>query len=193
LYDRWVAAGSQGTNIFVDGKNKSVIFTAENKITLKGITIHANEKFAALVGVFMTAQPLTDQYFHIRQLIDTAGEEPAYPYGNTSFLIPGCKGDTSCVNIVNPNTNGSSLALRVNVFPNPTSNGLTILYAGPDENTISYSVTGVCGQKLMNQNNMNVGFGSENIVDVSTLSDGVYFLKIVDKNNNSTVVKIVKD
>ena len=45
----------------------------------------------------------------------------------------------------------------------------------------------------MNQSNVNVSYGSENTVDVSALSDGVYFLKITDKSNNSTVVKIVKD
>lgn|GEM_PF-1061757 len=193
LYDRWVAGGSQGNNISVDGKNKSVIFTGENKIILNGITIHANEKLPALVGIFITQQPLTDQYFHIRQLLDTTGSQQVYPYGNISFLIPGCSGDTGCAAVANPNTSGIPVALRINVFPNPVSNTLTILYAGYDQNTISYSITDQWGQRLLNESGINVGFGSENYIDVTQLSDGVYFLKVTDKYNSSTVVKIVKD
>lgn len=193
LYDRWVAGGSQGNNISVDGKNKSIIFTAENKIILKGITIHAHEKSAALAGIFMSQQPLTDQYFYVRQLIDTAAENNLYPYGDVSFLIPGCSGDTGCVAIANPNTSGIPVALRVNVFPNPTQGTLTILYAGYDQNMISYSVTDEWGQKLTGKSNLTVGFGSEIYLGVTQLSDGVYFLKITDKNNSTTVVKFVKD
>ncbi len=193
LYDRWVAGGSQGSNISVDGKNKSVIFTAEGKITLKNITIQSNEKFPVLTGIFMAQHPLTDQYLHIRQLLDTAGNESVYPYGNVSFLIPGCRGDSTCPVITNPNTSNIPVNLRVNVFPNPVSNTLTILYAGYDQNTISYSITDVWGHRLFNQTGLNVGFGSENYIDVATLSDGAYFLKITDKYNVSTVVKIVKD
>ena len=191
LYDRWVAGGSQGTNISVDGKNKSVLFTGNGKITLKGITLHANEKISSLVGIILQQQPLKDQYFHIRQLQDTAGNNNFSSYGNISILIPGC-GDEVCPSVTGPNTN-LSLVARVNIFPNPTSNALNILYAGYDENILSYSVTDVWGQQVVQQTGVAVNFGSESSLNLSQLSDGVYFLKITDKNNNSTSVKIVKD
>jgi hypothetical protein len=45
----------------------------------------------------------------------------------------------------------------------------------------------------MSSINAAVGFGSEIYLDVAQLSDGVYFLKITDKNSSTTVVKFVKD
>lgn len=190
LYDRWVANGSQGTNIAVDGKTRSVIFAGDSKITLKGITIHANEKITSRVGIVLLQQPEGNQYFHIRQRMDSANYDVSVPYGDVSFMIPVC-GDTGC-HVVS-NTGSIPLATRVNVFPNPTSNTLTILYAGYDENSLSWSIADLWGQRLIEQTGIQVIYGSETGMSLSTLSSGIYFLKITDKGNNTATVKIVKD
>ena len=191
LFDRWVQGQNQGENILVDGKNKSVIFTGEDKLVLKGLAFNPHETFLVKVGIILTQQPLKNQFFHIRQSADSLGT-PTIPYGDVTFLIPGCSGDTSCTSPA-PNFANTSLASRVNVFPNPTSGLLTILYSGFDENTLSYSLTNLWGQKLFQQNGTNVVLGAENSLDISGLSDGVYILKLTERDNNSTTVKIVKD
>jgi len=188
LYNRWAANGSKGTNISVDGKNKSIVYTGNGKIILKGIPLHANEKVTLRVGVILLQQPLSNQYFYIRQLLDSTGIETSIPYGNISFLIPACPNNCTLIS----NSNKNSLASAINVFPNPTSNILTILYAGHDENNLSFSLTDLWGQSILKQNGINVTYGSENNLQLTFLNDGVYFLRVTDKFNNSTVIKVIK-
>ena len=193
LFDRWAANGEQGTNILIDAKAKSVVFTGGSKILLKGIVLHANEKYAVKVGIIFIQQPLVDQYFHIRQWVDSSDIQTYIPYGNMSFMIPGCKGDSSCDLNVNQNSNTISIASSINVYPNPSSNNVSMLYTGYDENTLSYSIADISGQILFKQNGINVTYGSVNNISVASFSDGLYFVKVTDKNNNSTTIKIVKD
>jgi hypothetical protein len=189
LFDRWVKAGSQGTNVLVDAKSKSVVFNGDSKIILKGITIHANEKVAVKVGIILLQQPVTDQYFHIRQWRGTPNET-SIPYGNVSFLIPACPG---CTVISNHKTNTVPFATGLNVYPNPASNNVTVLYTGYDASTLSFTVSDISGQIVYKQSGLNVIYGSENTIDISSLNVGLYFIKITDLYNNSTIIKMVKD
>ena len=68
-----------------------------------------------------------------------------------------------------------------------------MLYTGYDENILSYSIADISGQILFKQNGINVTYGSVNNISVASFSDGLYFVKVTDKNNNSTTIKIVKD
>ena len=189
LFDRWVAAGSQGTNVLVDAKSKSVVFNGDSKIILKGITLHPNEKVAVKVGIILLQQPTTDQYFHIRQWLGTPNET-SIPYGNVSFLIPACPG---CTVTSNPKLNSVPFSTGLNIYPNPTSNKVTVLYTGYDASTLAYTVTDISGQIVYKQSGLNVIYGSENTIDVSALRVGLYFIKITDLNNNSTIIKMVKE
>jgi len=193
LFDRWVANGSQGTNILVDAKAKSVVFTGDSKILLKGIVLHANEKYAAKVGVIYIEQPISDQFFHIRQWIDSSDAQPYIPYGDVSFMIPGCSGDSACAVISDQNANAPSFASSINAYPNPSSNNVSILYTGYDENTLSYSIADISGQIVLKQSGIGVTYGSVNNISVASFSDGLYFIKITDKSSYSTTIKIVKD
>lgn len=190
LYDRWVATGSHGTNVLVDTKAKSIVFTGENKVVLNGITIHPNEKIASLVGIIPIAQPLTDQYFHIRQWSDTAGY---IPYGNVSFVIPACSRDSACTVISDQVPEGVPFSSQLNLFPNPASGPVTLLYTGYDENRLSVYISDISGQVLYRQSSIGMSYGSESTLDVSSLSVGLYFVRVTDQNNNSTTLKLVKD
>ena len=190
LYDRWVAAGSQSTDGIVDTKAKSIVFTGENKIVLKGIAIHANEKIASLVGIIPVRQPLTDQYFHIRQWSDSADY---IPYGNVSFVIPACSHDSACIVISDQIPESVPFSSQLNLFPNPASGPATLLYTGYDENVLSLYICDISGQVLYRQSGISASYGSESSLDVSSLRVGLYFVRVTDRNNNSTTIKLVKD
>ena len=190
LYDRWVAAGSQSTNGLVDTKAKSIVFTGENKIVLKGITLHANEKVASLVGIIPVKQPLMDQYLHIRQWSDTADY---IPFGNVSFVIPACSHDSACTAISDQIPETVPFSSQFNLFPNPASGAATLLYTGYDENILSVYISDISGQVLYRHSGINASYGSESSLDVSSLSVGLYFIRVTDRNNNSTTIKLVKD
>lgn len=70
------------------------------------------------------------------------------------------------------------------IYPNPTNSNITI--CGEEINMVE--VYNLCGQKVMtieaNSSNVNV--------NMSTLTTGVYMVKITDKNGNETVNKVVK-
>jgi hypothetical protein len=190
LYDRWIAGGSKGSNILVDPTSKSVVVTGDSRIVLSGITIHAHEKVAARVGILLQQQPVSDQYFHIRQWLDTISAAVPVPYGDVSILIPACAG---CRLASDQAANSVPFATGMSVYPNPASNSVTLLYTGFDANTLSYAVSDISGQVLFKQSGLSVIYGSENTIDITSLSVGLYFIKLTDQHNNSMIVKMVKD
>ena len=69
------------------------------------------------------------------------------------------------------------------IYPNPTNGN--IMVSGNNINKVE--VYNLCGQKVLTVN------GSQNVnVDMSTLTSGVYMVKVVDNNGNATVNKVVK-
>ncbi|MCR5036344.1 MAG: T9SS type A sorting domain-containing protein [Bacteroidales bacterium] len=69
------------------------------------------------------------------------------------------------------------------IYPNPTNGNITV--SGANINMVE--VYNLCGQKVVSVN------GSQNVnVDMSALESGVYMVKVVEVNGNSTVNKVVK-
>ena len=72
---------------------------------------------------------------------------------------------------------------KYNIYPNPTNGNITV--SGSEINMVE--VYNLCGQKVQSVN------GSQNVnVDMSALATGVYMVKVIDNNGNSTVNKVVK-
>ncbi|WP_445454737.1 T9SS type A sorting domain-containing protein [Flavobacterium sp. 25HG05S-40] len=76
----------------------------------------------------------------------------------------------------------TSESLDVRIFPNPTSNDITIITTAT---IYSYEIIDVQG-KVVKSNHF-----EQNIINISELENGVYFIKI-NSENNSTTKKIVK-
>ena len=75
--------------------------------------------------------------------------------------------------------NGSSYE----IYPNPTNGNIVV----KGNNINEVEVYNLCGQKVLSVN------GSQNVnVDMSSLTSGVYMVKVVDNNGNETVNKVVK-
>lgn len=69
------------------------------------------------------------------------------------------------------------------IYPNPTNGN--IMVSGANINMVE--VYNLCGQKVVSVN------GSQNVnVDMSSLESGVYMVKVIEVNGNSTVNKVVK-
>ena len=69
------------------------------------------------------------------------------------------------------------------IYPNPTNGNIVV--KGSNINEVE--VYNLCGQKVLTVN------GSQNVnVNMSSLTSGVYMVKIVDNNGNATVNKVVK-
>lgn len=82
--------------------------------------------------------------------------------------------------------NHFSSALKSLVFPNPTNRFLNVILAQEAENT-SFSIVDMTGKEVLSLVNSS---NKQEVLDLSNLADGTYFLKI-NSYNNTEVVKIV--
>ncbi|MEN9331953.1 MAG: hypothetical protein RLZZ94_1043 [Bacteroidota bacterium] len=80
----------------------------------------------------------------------------------------------------------------LNLFPNPANNTLTINYFTPSMETTSIEIYDMMGQLVNTINaNANQGFNSREL-DLTSMSNGVYFLKVTQNNNTLTKKFVVK-
>ena len=93
---------------------------------------------------------------------------------------------TMTVTVTYDNTLGieDNVANSYTIYPNPTNGNIVV----NGENIDMVEVYNLCGQKVLsveaNSNDVNV--------NMSTLTSGVYMVRIVDNNGNATVNKVVK-
>ena len=80
----------------------------------------------------------------------------------------------------------------LNLFPNPANNTLTINYFTPSMETTSIEIYDMMGQLVNTINsNANQGFNSREL-DLTSMSNGVYFLKVTQNNNTLTKKFVVR-
>jgi len=80
----------------------------------------------------------------------------------------------------------------LNLFPNPANNTLTINYFTPSMETTSIEIYDMMGQLVNTINaNANQGFNSREL-DLTSMSNGVYFLKLTQNNNTLTKKFVVR-
>ena len=70
----------------------------------------------------------------------------------------------------------------VSIYPNPTKR---ILYIEKNQNPVNISIYNLLGKEVISSN-------STNRIDVNSLSNGVYFITIIDGINSSTI-KFIKE
>tara|TARA_R110000850_G_scaffold203228_1_gene329508 strand:- start:124442 stop:126061 length:1620 start_codon:yes stop_codon:yes gene_type:complete len=71
----------------------------------------------------------------------------------------------------------------LHVYPNPASSALYV--ENNNSSDLNYQIYSVTGQ-LMQENTLPF---SNNTIDVSQLSEGIYFLKLTDKNSDGSLIK----
>jgi hypothetical protein len=84
--------------------------------------------------------------------------------------------------------NDGTLETSLNIFPNPASNSATVQFALSTEENVSVNVLNAVGQSLMQQELGTLAARAHNhTLDVTSLSNGLYFVEI--KAGNSTVTR----
>ncbi|MEY3343664.1 MAG: hypothetical protein RL090_1348 [Bacteroidota bacterium] len=93
-------------------------------------------------------------------------------YGNTSLGL-----------------NDASLESSLNIFPNPVSNSATVQFQLTSEETVSINVLNAVGQSVLQQNFGKLAASQtyNQSLDMSALSNGLYFMEI--KAGNSTITR----
>ncbi len=83
--------------------------------------------------------------------------------------------------------NDNQLTKNITIYPNPTSNFITI---STKENTISaIEIYNILGKEILKANTTN---SNQLKIDLSDLSSGIYLIKIIDSSGKSTLKKVVK-
>lgn len=82
----------------------------------------------------------------------------------------------------------------IGVYPNPTTEKLTIHFAGTNNGEHTIEVSNLEGKVMFSERTEILPMNSTiKLIDVSELSNGVYFIKITDENGNETSSKFIKN
>ncbi len=120
-------------------------------------------------------------------------------YTLTATTLNGCIGTTTISVIVSPilgiipNANG---ALTFSVFPNPTHDKLTINIAVDKARDFGLEITDASGKFVLKQIAQFDVNKNEQQINISSLSNGIYFLKIIAKDGDAgsfNVIKLIKE
>jgi len=83
--------------------------------------------------------------------------------------------------------NDESNATTYSVYPNPTKDKLAVSSSDPNE-TMTVQVMDINGKVLSIQSLL-----SGAVIDVSAISSGIYFVRILNENNEATQIKFIKE
>ncbi len=163
------AATFTETGVFAGGTNYEITANSEtiparvnyedNGTTLVGVTIPTGE--AVVMGV-------VGQYH---------ADDPAAGY---QILLRHSEDVVSSSSAINEVTS------TVGVYPNPTTDAITVT---SQANIATVEVISITGQKIITQTGIN---NTECEVNVAELANGVYFVSMTDVNGNVSTSKIVK-
>jgi hypothetical protein len=86
----------------------------------------------------------------------------------------------------------SLIDLKVTIYPNPVKDYLFIKFDDATLTDISVSVIDVSARRIIQRNFENIDLNKEQILDLSSIKSGIYFLEIRSEKN-SRVYKIIKE
>ncbi len=133
---------------------------------------------ASITGTDVTSTAPTYYYwFYNWQVVPDA---PCY--SPASVVTPSI---STCAGIATNNAQSSSIS----IYPNPAHN--SIFVSAPD-NTSSISVTDIIGQTVVAEQKVN-GAQQVQTIDIANLANGVYFMKINSTDNQTKIIRFIKD
>jgi PKD repeat protein len=78
------------------------------------------------------------------------------------------------------------------IYPNPVNNTLSILFRGISEGKVQFEITDIVGKVLQKTDIVSVNLGKQSGINVSALTHGVYFGKIVSGSKVIASEKFIK-
>ncbi len=138
-------------------------------------------------------QPLSDTVYApiFQQGFIVTSVAPSYTV-NTVFINPLISDSLLCPTQNQDGIPNFSNENSVSVFPNPTSGNISIQMNSVHGNKISIAVFDVLGQSVMEKENDNVSGIFQQTLDLSAMSDGIYFVAIKVDDKIISTKKIVK-
>lgn len=195
IYDRWVDAGQEGTYGTINESKRSITFDGTEPMYLKGVSLDADEKIGIVLEFTQRPNAYSDIPFdlHLRQM--ESGKDPnSYEehniYGSVSFHInplPKVMKRQS-----HQEETQTEEAATYKVFPNPVKTELSVMYLGVEKTNTTLSIVDVNGRILLKHENIELQSSAIAQVDISSLSQGIYFILIEDEYGNLTQEKFVK-
>jgi endonuclease I len=147
-------------------------YSIDNGVVIESASQHAFNK--AQVNLTVSEMPFEDYILIIKNMKDLVGnvtEEQTFifSYLGIEDLIIGA---------------------RLNIFPNPVDEMLNIEFIASDNADVQFNLVDITGKVIVDKP-YNVSVGSNSLsIDVSSVSGGIYFLKVSDKTS-SIAYKIV--
>lgn len=125
----------------------------------------------------------------------------AFPSSTQVYTVTGsdpngCSGIATITVVVNTcagitNVNGDNVTYVV--YPNPTKDKITLQIQTSKSISLPIEIVDANGKLIMKQNLNYSKDKTENSIDVSSIANGVYFLKIYAKDSKVQTVKLVKE
>ena len=85
--------------------------------------------------------------------------------------------------------------LTIDVYPNPTTENITVAYHGLGQLTVSYTIVNVLGQTICSANDirLNASDSSQLSIDCSAWKNGIYYLLVRAENKQKMIKLVVGD
>lgn len=100
----------------------------------------------------------------------------------------GCSGTSQCTNVMVSSTDEAIAGLSWSVQPNPAVSSIVVaLNEAADDEMFTMTITDLTGRQMM-QRSIAAGATRE-LVDITTLPNGVYLIKLSDSSKRSSVTK----
>jgi hypothetical protein len=163
------------TNTYFDQNNEWMLFQTE-------YIANGTENYFS-IGVFLPNDKL--------ELIDNPLCEWPYSFQNfrSNFLIDDVRLECADENGCSLVSNGLEISSqKLTIFPNPASQQVTLKFSEPFNKDLTYTISDLQGRQLLQGSIQN----QETVLDISSLSKGIYLLNISDANGNKWNKKIIK-
>lgn len=119
----------------------------------------------------------TNQFESGYQLVCFSNNFDNFPSSSTSCPLILQTG----INVSNP----TNQQLQINIFPNPFKNFTNIIFS-EEQRSASIKITNIMGQEIKTMNST----GKQCVIEKGEMSNGVYFVQIIDSDKNVTNKKI---
>jgi Zn-dependent metalloprotease len=170
----WHIAGGTGYRLVASGTNINLY--RNNAGATYPIAVST---VASITGTDVTATAPAYYYWFYNWKV--AADAPCY---STESVITTSVTPCTTTGIAN-NTQSSS----VYIYPNPAHNNITVSLA---ENTNTLSVVDILGQVIVAEQKAN-GNEQTKTIDVTNLADGIYFIKVTSDDNQTKVIRFIKN
>ena len=149
------------------------------------------------VGLTLTSDPaISYQWYLEGNLINGATSQTIAVIQNGNYTVKitdanGCSATSANFNVTSVGVQNINESNSLLVYPNPTSGIFEIQFNSTTEKTVTLSVTDILGNLIYSEVIELSGNRFHKKYDLSSFTDGIYFIKVSDNTNRSRVVKIL--